>query len=595
MDESISEHKIVHEALLGANISAKTLRNGRMNMKDTRVRETVFPVRIVKVFGTVQNAEALLKEKTLQITTAEPEVTTLVNDGEERAGVLLDFGKELHGSVRLLAFTGENKSTEQKAAGAYPVVRVSCGESVGEAIHPVGYKGSTNDHAVRDLTLPIPYYSDMTLCETGFRFVYVELQGEKATLRLKSVAAVSIYRDIPYVGTFRSNDAVLNQIYDVAAYTCHLSMQQYIWDGIKRDRLVWFGDLYPEMLTIQTVFGRQQVLEDSLRFAVESTPLPRWMNDFPAYSLWWIMLVHDWYFYTGESSLLEEFGDYAGKLLKQVCSYIADDGKDTLPAYFLDWPCRGLPQEKSGVRALLVLALQKGAAFATYCGEEETAYLCEKKAKAILATEEQSYGAKQVAAMLSLAGWYNHQAAAQEILEQGAKGWSTFMSYFLLKAAAFGDMSATLQALREYYGGMLEMGATTFWEDFNIDWMQNAARVDCFPEDGQTDIHGDNGAFCYKGYRHSLCHGWSSGPTAFLAEEVLGIRIAEIGCKKITLCPNLGDLEWVEGTYPLPQGILKVSHRRNAEGMVTTEYSAPDGVEVQVLYYNIKNALQQKG
>ena len=30
-------------------------------MKDTRVRETVFPVRIVKVFGTVQNAESLLK------------------------------------------------------------------------------------------------------------------------------------------------------------------------------------------------------------------------------------------------------------------------------------------------------------------------------------------------------------------------------------------------------------------------------------------------------------------------------------------------------------------------------------------------------
>lgn len=552
-------------------------------MKDTRVRETIFPSKVVKVFGNVQNAEALLQEKPLQITTYEPVFATLTNDGDERAGVLLDFGKELHGSVRLLCYTGENRSVEQGAAGPYPVVRVSCGESVGEAVHPLGYKGSTNDHAVRDLTLSAPSYSDMTLCETGFRFVYVELQGEKATLRLQSLTAVAIYRDIPYLGSFRSNDALLNQIYDVAAYTCHLSMQQYVWDGIKRDRLVWIGDMYPEMLTIQTVFGRQQVFEDSLRFAMESTVLPRWMNDFPAYSLWWIMLVHDWYFYTGEKSILSEFGDYANKLLKQICSYIEDDGQDKLPAYFLDWPCHNLPQEKSGVRALLVLALQKGAALAQYCGQEETARLCEKKAKAILSTKEQSYGAKQVTAMLSLAGWYDKKAAADEILEQGAKGWSTFMSYFLLKAAAFGNMTATLQALRTYYGGMLSMGATTFWEDFNMDWMQNAVGVDCFPQEGQTDIHGDNGAFCYIGYRHSLCHGWSSGPTAFLAEEVLGIRIVETGCKKIEICPNLGDLEWAEGTYPLPQGILKVSHHRNAEGTVTTEYVAPEGVEVVVL------------
>ena len=142
-----------------------------MRSKDMRVRETIFPIRIVKIFGNVQNAEALLQEKSLQITTNESVVTTLTNAGEERAGVLLDFGKELHGSIRLLSFTGENKSVEQGASGTYPVVRVSCGESVGEAVHPLGYKGSTNDHAVRDLTLPVPPYSDMTLCETGFRFV----------------------------------------------------------------------------------------------------------------------------------------------------------------------------------------------------------------------------------------------------------------------------------------------------------------------------------------------------------------------------------------------------------------------------------------
>lgn len=552
--------------------------------QDTRKREIVFPVKIIKVFGKVQNEEALLKEKTLQITTNEPDCAILANEGEEKAGILLDFGKELHGSVRLLGFTKEDIPTDTKFVyDTYPVVRVSCGESVGEALSPLYYKGSTNDHAVRDMTISIPPYSDMTLCETGFRFVYIELQSEKIRMRLHSVAAVSIYRDIPYLGSFRSNDTLLNQIYDVSAYTCHLSMQQYVWDGIKRDRLVWIGDMYPEMLTIQTVFGRQPVFEESLRFAMDTTPLPNWMNGMTAYSLWWIMLVQDWYYYTGDAAFLSEYSDYAEKLLQQICSYIDEDGTDRLPAYFLDWPCHELPQEKSGMRALLILALRKGAELAHACGKEETACMCEKKMKAVLSTKEQSYGAKQVAAMLSLAGWQDKQFAADEILRQGAKGWSTFMSYFLLKAAAACDMTTTLHTLREYYGGMLTMGATTFWEDFNVDWMRGAAPIDCLPEEGKSDIHGDNGAFCYKGYRHSLCHGWSSGPTAFLAEEVLGIQIAEIGCKKVTISPNLGDLEWAEGTYPLPQGILSVSHHKNADGTVTTEYSAPEGVEVVVL------------
>ena len=38
-------------------------------------------------------------------------------------------------------------------------------------------------------------------------------------------------------------------------------------------------------------------------------------------------------------------------------------------------------------------------------------------------------------------------------------------------------------------------------------------------KEGQRDIHGDFGAFCYQGFRHSLCHGWSAGVIGFLKEE----------------------------------------------------------------------------
>ena len=105
------------------------------------------------------------------------------------------------------------------------------------------------------------------------------------------------------------------------------------------------------------------------------------------------------------------------------------------------------------------------------------------------------------------------------LIDGGAKGMSTFMSYYILKAVASFDKSAAISMLKQYYGGMLERGATTFWEDFDIDWLDGSGRIDCLPKDGEKDIHGDYGAYCYKGFRHSLCHGWSAGIIQFIQEE----------------------------------------------------------------------------
>ena len=125
------------------------------------------------------------------------------------------------------------------------------------------------------------------------------------------------------------------------------------------------------------------------------------------------------------------------------------------------------------------------------------------------------------------------------------------------------------------------MGATSFWEDFNLDWMDNAFRIDELPVEGKKDIHGDYGEFCYVGFRHSLCHGWSSGPAAWCIRRVLGIRPTGVGCKSFEVTPNLGDLAWAEGSYALPGGrALKVRAERQADGSVKTTIDAPADVKV---------------
>ena len=97
---------------------------------------------------------------------------------------------------------------------------------------------------------------------------------------------------------------------------------------------------------------------------------------------------------------------------------------------------------------------------------------------------------------------------------------STFMSYYILSAIASFDKEKAVEIMKEYYGAMLSRGATSFWEDFNMDWLEGSGRIDKLPKKNQKDIHGDYGAFCYEGFRHSLCHGWSAGVIPFIKENL---------------------------------------------------------------------------
>ena len=132
-------------------------------------------------------------------------------------------------------------------------------------------------------------------------------------------------------------------------------------------------------------------------------------------------------------------------------------------------------------------------------------------------------GSKQAAAVLVESGICDAKKTFDEVISVGgAEGLSTFLGYFTLCAIGeAGEFEAGINIKKDYWGSMIEMGATTFWEDFDMRWIENSCRIDQFPAEGQLDIHGDFGAFCYKGFRHSLCHGWSAGVLRFI-EEIYG-------------------------------------------------------------------------
>lgn len=559
--------------------------------KDARTREYITPVRVVWTNSTdlISNPDALLQEGNGQADFMQRTFCDMKSTRKVHPAIILDFGKELHGGLQIVTGMGSDHNVR---------VRVRFGESVSETMSEIdGKNGAKNDHAIRDQEVLLPWFGVKEIGNSGFRFVRIDLISDNKELSLKEVRAIALYRDVPYRGAFKSNDERLNQIWQTGAYTVHQCMQEFLWDGIKRDRLVWMGDMHPEIMTISNVFGYNEVVPKSLDLARDSTPLPGWMNGMYPYSMWWVLAQRDWYWYNGDKEYLEQQREYLLGLLELFHKRVDEKGFELSGGDFLDWPSEeNEPAQKAGVQALMMMTMKSAAELCDILGETAMAERCRdchsRMASVASQVSEEYYkvalapgepGSKQGTSLMVLADMIDAKKANEEVIKvEGARGFSTFYGYYMLQAMAkAGDYAGAMKFISEFWGAMIDLGATTFWEDFHTDWLkEDVAPITEIVPAGKKDIHGDFGAYCYVGLRHSLCHGWASGPTAWLSQHVLGVEIVEPGYKVVRINPHLGDLEWVEGAVPTPFGDIKVSHRKDAEGNVVSKVDAPAGVYV---------------
>jgi hypothetical protein len=488
-------------------------------------------------------------------------------------GIVLDFGREIAGSVELFTPMSLDKAA---------TVRVRFGESVAESMAEIGERNAQNDHALRDQVVKLPWLGKTTIGPSGFRFVRIDNPSPAIDVQISQVRAILTLRDMPYIGSFKCSDERLNKIWEVGAYTVHLNMQDYLWDGIKRDRLVWLGDMHPEVSVINCVFGCNEVVPKSLDLTRDVTPVTSWMNGISSYSMWWVLIHEEWYMHHGNLDYLKQQQSYLTELLKRMAKLVGPDGKERIDGMrFLDWPSSPNTQGvTAGLQALLVLTLESGLRLMTTLGDTDTARLCTEAAMRGRKVVPDVNKSKSGAALLSLAGMMDARHTSDTVLKVGgAKGISTFYGFYVLQALAkSGDVDTALDFIRTYWGGMLDLGATTFWEDFNLDWTPNAARIDEVVPPGKKDIHGDFGDYCYEGFRHSFCHGWAGGPTAWLSRNVLGVTPVAPGFSQVRIAPHLGRLAWAEGTYPTPKGPLHVRHDRQPDGSIKTVAKLPEGV-----------------
>jgi len=484
--------------------------------------------------------------------------------------LVLDFGKECPGRIRVVSDSPAPMRLE-----------VQYGESVEEASGSP-YLGANEIY--------VPPYGTAYGPKNAFAYALVRFLGGSSPLRFKAIDVDYIYYPVRQMGSFESSDPALDKIWQVGAYTAHLCMQDAIWDGVKRDRKCLAGGLDITGRVISTVFGDRFLLDRSLKslMAAAGNPVNTDVNFIPGFTALWVMCEADYFRHTGDLEHLRSVQESLRALMEYMATQIDDKGlfrNSYNHSVFVDWS-PDLDADSAESRRVTLMeflrAFPEGAWLLEQAGDstasERFRRIAEKlrgdMLKNSLDPTRNIFGERwqtnAMAVYAGLAGANQRAAVWENILSLPYRfNVTPHFNYYAVSAMAeAGRRQEALEWIRNYWGGMLRPDTTTFWEGYDTRWPGEH-----FHQHLQTD-HGE-------GYFVSLCHGWSSGATAWLTEQVLGIQPQAAGFAKVAIRPDLCGLKWARGTEPCPPGLVKVDYQYDAAGFVA-KIEIPEGVTAQV-------------
>jgi hypothetical protein len=363
-------------------------------------------------------------------------------------------------------------------------------------------------------------------------------------------------------------------------------MQDYVWDAPKRDRSPWMGDMDVSGRVIDTVFADRFLMQYTMDhlIAAAGSPVHDDVNTFPGYSAFWVMGEADYYRHVGDAAYLHSIHDRLVQLLSFMETELDDRSLFANPRKawgFVDWSPdfnEDTPESRRAIHLEFTKAFSEGAWLLREAGDSASADRFQRRADVMTAAAHQylldsapgTFGTRHQTNAMAIFSGVANTAEARTIWEHVLSHPRHFVitpyyNFYVISAMAeAGHRREALEEVRNYWGGMVREGATSTWEAYDPTW----------PKD---DFHSALQADDRRGYFISLAHGWSSGATAWLTEQVLGIQPLGSGFREVAIRPDLIDLEWARGTEPTPRGLLQVDYKKTAEGL-TAEIDLPPGV-----------------
>jgi hypothetical protein len=549
---------------------------GYMGMSKALRTYSLAPATVLHLYpgtGSFLHLESLIRPSAEAFTVHQDDASATDADAPS---LMLDFGREVAG--RLLVKSSSADDSE---------LSIAYGESELEALATGMTPTQQGGNYLGTNLLDVPARGIARGPKSAFRYVRIRFVGIHGSATFPSVRLEGIAYPVSFSGSFTSSDPLLNRIWETAAYTAHLCMQDDVWDSPKRDRGRWAGDLDVEGEVIYDSFGDTAELEGTLARLGSEVHGDSHVNGIPSYTALWITTLGMLYDRSGDRAFVVQEHLALLKLLAQLDKDL-DSATGLLQHTergwgFVDWApgFYGTTNEVwIGTTLQYLRAYQAAPALLRTAEDEASALRYERVAEhlrqaarqAFLAPDTRTIGSTWQLNTLSLLTGVSDVRdpaiwdAVFSKVKQDSPGDSVISPYFnayLVDGMALsGHPQEALAWMRAYWGGMLAEGATSFWEAYDLRWPK-------------TNFHLSLQADGTSGFFVSLAHGWSSGPAAWIDENILGIMPTSPGYRTVSIRPQLLGLQFAKGAVPTPYGPI-VIEINSGEGITL---DLPKGIE----------------
>lgn len=466
-------------------------------------------------------------------------------------GVLYDFGKELFGFL----YVSDVKASES--------IHVSYGESLEEAVDV------ENSILFEDVSGENRY----KLRQRAFRYIYLT-GAENANIH-----AELEYLPIEYKGSFRCDDEDVNKIWDVCAYTLHLNMREVLTEAIKRDRWLWGGDAYQAFKFNNYLFFDKEIVRRSTIALRGKEPFNEHINTITDYSLYWVIGLHEYYVTYGDIEFIKNIYDKAVSLMEFYEAREDDKGfivKKNNDWIFVDWSDIDKDGAVCAEQMLYIAANKAMAALTRLVGADPSSYeekysrLIETTNKFFWKEEKGAYidcyesgknhisrHANVFAILYDVANEEQKAKIIENVLENDKITKITtpyFEGFELDVMGKIGHFDFIENVIKTYWKGMLDLGATTVWEEYN----PNLSGAQHY------EMYGNK-------YGKSLCHAWGASPIYLLGKYYLGVTPTSSGYETFEVKPYLGGFKFIDGVVPIKDGSVRVKLSKDKLSVVATK------------------------
>ena len=456
-------------------------------------------------------------------------------------GMLYDFGREVFASLMLEGMRKDATYT------------VYYGESRGEAMAGKGFPACT-------VWEELSGTSKAGLRGRGFR--YVRIVGPHPV----GVHAITEMLDVKRRGAFSCDDPLVKRVYDTCAYTFHLCAREFYYDGIKRDRWVWGGDVRESLMIGDYLFADRGLGKRSLLALLPKDRIISHVNNINDYSS--LTLISVWEYYTsfGDADFIRDNWRRICLLYDFVVSRLDEDGlMVSRPGdwIFIDWSIMDKSGPLCAEQILLWQAHRAMGRMAALLGEDPAPFAARADSlRAVIldrfwredknafidcytsGKENVTRHGNIFAILFDFVDRDKQESIFENVLKNDRVRAITtpyFKLYELAALCHMGHLEEAQRFMADYWGGMLALGATSAWEQYDP------------TEEGEAHY-----AMYGEPFGKSLCHAWSCGPIYLLGRYCLGVRNDGVAYERYTVAPEGGLYKTFEGTVPTARGDIRV-------------------------------------